>query len=132
MENNALLQCIQCNSWRIHLFMKLEATLSQNSDTAWKVSKNGVFSGPYFPSFGLKTERYEVSLRIQSECGKIRTRKNSVFGYFSQNSDCNLLREYFWNSFLQELRNFNIKTSIQISLFLLFSFCVLLIQSRKF
>ena len=24
-----------------------------------------------------------VSLRIQSECGKIRTRKNSVFGHFS-------------------------------------------------
>ena len=34
------------------------------------------FSGPYFPSFGL-TERYEVSLRIQFECGKIRTRKIS-------------------------------------------------------
>ena len=26
------------------------------------------FSGPYFPAFGLNTERY-------SECGKIRTRK---------------------------------------------------------
>ena len=33
------------------------------------------FSGPYFPAFGLNTERYSVSLRIQSECGKIRTRK---------------------------------------------------------
>ena len=33
------------------------------------------FSGPYFPAFGLNTERYEVSLRIQPECGKIRTRK---------------------------------------------------------
>ena len=31
-------------------------------------------SGPYFPAFGLNTERYSVSLRIQSECGKIRTR----------------------------------------------------------
>ena len=27
------------------------------------------------------TERYFVSLRIQSECGKIRTRNNSVFGH---------------------------------------------------
>ena len=27
---------------------------------------------PDFPTFGLNTERYEVSLRIQSECGKIR------------------------------------------------------------
>ena len=26
--------------------------------TAWKVSKYGVISGPYFPAFGLNTERY--------------------------------------------------------------------------
>ena len=32
------------------------------------------YSGPYFPAFGLNTERYAVSLRIQSECGKIQTR----------------------------------------------------------
>ena len=32
--------------------------------TAWKVSKYGVIPGPYFPAFGLSTERYEVSLRI--------------------------------------------------------------------
>ena len=52
--------------------------------TAWKVSKYGVFSGPYFSAFGLNTERYRVSPRIQSECGKIRTIKHSVFGYFSR------------------------------------------------
>ena len=43
--------------------------------TAWKVCKYGVFSGLYFPAFGLNTERYSVSLRIQYKCGKIRTRK---------------------------------------------------------
>ena len=32
------------------------------------------YSGLYFPAFGPKTERYSVSLRIQSECKKIRTR----------------------------------------------------------
>ena len=32
------------------------------------------YSGPYFPAFGLNTESYSVSLRIQSECGKMRTR----------------------------------------------------------
>ena len=37
------------------------------------------FSGPYFPAVGV----CEVSLCIQSECGKIRTRKNSVFGHIS-------------------------------------------------
>ena len=32
------------------------------------------YSGPHFPAFGLNTERYGVSLRIQSECGKMRTK----------------------------------------------------------
>ena len=52
--------------------------------TAWKVTKYGVFSGPYFLVFGLNTEIYGVNLRIQSEYRKIRTRKNSVFGHFSR------------------------------------------------
>ena len=52
--------------------------------TAWKASKYGVFFGPYFPAFGLNTERYGVSLPIHSECGKILTRENSVFGHFSK------------------------------------------------
>ena len=32
------------------------------------------YSGPYFPAYGPNTERYGVSLRIHSECGKIWTR----------------------------------------------------------
>ena len=32
------------------------------------------YSGPYFLAFGLNMERYRVSLRIQSECGKMPTR----------------------------------------------------------
>ena len=46
--------------------------------------KYGIFYGPYFPIFELNMEKYSVSLRIQFECGKIRTRKNSVFGQFSR------------------------------------------------
>ena len=45
------------------------------------MSKYGVFSGLYFPAYGLSTERYRASLRNQSEFGKIRTRQNSVFGF---------------------------------------------------
>ena len=48
--------------------------------------KYGVFSGPYFPAFGLNTEKYVVSLCIQSECGKIQARRNPVFGHFSHSS----------------------------------------------
>ena len=59
------------------------------SVTAWKVPKYGVFSGPYFPTFGLNTERYEVSLRIQSKCGKIQTRRNFAFGHFSRSVSLN-------------------------------------------
>ena len=55
--------------------------------TAWKVFKYGFISGPYFPAFGLNTESYSASLRIQSECGKIRTRNNSVLGHFSRSDD---------------------------------------------
>ena len=32
------------------------------------------YSGPHFPAFGLNTEGFFVSLRIQSECGKMRAR----------------------------------------------------------
>ena len=37
--------------------------------------KSWEFFWSYFPAFGLNTERYTVSLRIQSECGKLQTRK---------------------------------------------------------
>ena len=42
----------------------------RNAYTASKVSKYGVISGPYFPTFGVNTERYF-------------TRNNSAFGHFS-------------------------------------------------
>ena len=31
------------------------------------------YSGPHFSAFGLNREKYGVFLRIQSECGKMRT-----------------------------------------------------------
>ena len=67
--------------------------------TKWKLSKYGVFPGPYFPAFGLNTEIFGVN--------KIRTRKNYVFGHFSR-SDVVVKSKYVngfkqnkpWNSFL--------------------------------
>ena len=38
---------------------------NQKTLTTWKVSKYGVFSRPYFAAFGLNTDRYSVSLRIE-------------------------------------------------------------------
>ena len=60
----------------------LKSQAIRDSFTAWKLSKYGVFSGLCFPVFGLNAEIYGVNLHIQSEDRKIRTRKNSVFGYF--------------------------------------------------
>ena len=48
------------------------------------------FSSPYTPVFGLNTEIYEVNLRILFKYGKIRARKNFVFGHFSHS----VLRNY--------------------------------------
>ena len=43
-------------------FEKLKLVLDKNLQvcltTAWKISKCGVFSGPYFPAFGLNTGNY--------------------------------------------------------------------------
>ena len=53
--------------------IKLSKIKNINTNTARKVSKYGDSSGSYFPVFRLNTERYSVSLRIQSEYRKIRT-----------------------------------------------------------
>ena len=47
---------------------------SENNVHCVKSAHIRSYPGPYFPAFGLNTERYGVSLRIQSECEKIRTR----------------------------------------------------------
>ena len=44
-------------------------------NTTRKMSVFGVFSGLYFPACGMNKEIYKVNLRIQSECGKMHTRK---------------------------------------------------------
>ena len=74
--------------------------------TAWKMSKYKVFSGPYFPAFGLNTERYGVSLCIQSKCGKTRTRKNFVFGHFLR-SVCVTCRSFLFDFLLQIINERN-------------------------
>ena len=38
-----------------------------------KIVRIRSYFGPHFPAFGLNTERYRVSLRIQSKCDKMRT-----------------------------------------------------------
>ena len=42
--------------------------------SVWKSVRIRSYSGPHFPAFVLNTARYSLSHRIQSECGKLRTR----------------------------------------------------------
>ena len=49
--------------------------------TAWNVCIKS-YSGPHFPLFERNTERYSVSLGIQFECGKMRTRITPNTGTF--------------------------------------------------
>ena len=62
------------------------------------MSKYGVFPGPHFPALGLNKERSGVFLHIQSECGKIRTRKKSVFGHFPRSAYDHRYDQAFHNS----------------------------------
>ena len=57
------------------------------------------FSVPYFPAFELNTERYSVSLRIQSKCGEMRNLKNSEYEHFSRSADIReikFIRKFSW------------------------------------
>ena len=50
------------NFTRTHLCCSVFLNKVGGMITAWKVSKYRVFSGPYFPAFGLNTERYGVTI----------------------------------------------------------------------
>ena len=81
-------------------------------DRSWHCVKSvriRSFPGPYFPVFGMITERYGVSLRIQLECWKIRTRKNpkadtfhAVWLLHTQRK----LKTYFETLHVMEILNF--------------------------
>ena len=83
---------IHRNNWtsfrgKVHYlknYKVIDLLLGTINFTAWKLSKYGVFSAPYFPLFRLNTKIYGVNLHIRLEYRKIRTRKISVFGHFSR------------------------------------------------
>ena len=64
-------------TWSTKIFWLTFDSLASRYLATWNCVKSvriRSYSGPYFPTFGLNMERYRVSLRIQSKCGKIRTR----------------------------------------------------------
>ena len=54
------------------------------------------YSGPHFPALGLNMERYGVSLRIQSECGKMQTRIIPKMDVFLPRTERITETNFFW------------------------------------
>ena len=85
------LPMVEFSFWLNFNLMKLLRTswnnITTSVGTAWKVSKYGVFFGPYFS--GPYGEILCIQRNIQSECWKIRTRKNSVFWHISHSESVN-------------------------------------------
>ena len=52
------------------------------------------YSGLNFPAFGLNTMRYRISLLIQCECGKIRTRITQNTDNFSLSVRCHVFLHF--------------------------------------
>ena len=62
---------------RAACWINLEIGTEAAASHSWHCVKNfrlWSYSGPDFSAFGTNTERYKVSPRIQSECGKMQTR----------------------------------------------------------
>ena len=68
------------------------------------------YSGLHFPTFGLNTERYSVSLRIQSKYGKMQTRINTNTGTF------HAVLQYICKSFIQYAHKSFQKSNISYTL----------------
>ena len=60
--------------WHSKMIYKLQTVILKTIKHCVKSFYIWGYSGPYFPAFALNTERYFVSLRIQSECGKTLAR----------------------------------------------------------
>ena len=76
-ESNSLTLCILV--FKLNSVWSIASWLYSNPSTTWKVSKYGVFSGPYFPAFGLNTEiywirrfTYSVEMRENTDPKKLR------------------------------------------------------------
>ena len=64
--------CFHQLHWDFRIFLNHFFMLATSSHFVKSIRVRS-YSGPHFPAFGLKTERYGVSFHIQSKYGKIRT-----------------------------------------------------------
>ena len=82
------------------LSVSIMSTLTENRNCLKSVRIRNI-SGLYFPAFGLNTEKLSVSLRIQSKCRKMRTRKTHNMGTFHA---VRVMTTYAWSIFKEIIR----------------------------
>ena len=93
-KSNALVHELKPNKWVFGSSgWRKHNTGFWQPHTAWSV-RIWSYSGPHFPAFGLHTKKYSVSLRIQSEYRKKRTRITLNTDTFYEVSVCLFLEKY--------------------------------------
>ena len=118
------LTCLKCKG----LALEMHIIWCRNSIGSWNLyvevplTLGEPFSVAFFVAnyTSSKATKHSVSLRIQSECGKVRTRENSVFGNFSilsilwlsAFSASHIFLNMFPGVFIAKFRN-NIQTKLQ-------------------
>ena len=75
----------------------VQLNFRRKCSTAWKVSKYGVFSGPYFPALGLNTERCRISPYSVRMRGNTDQKQLRIWTIFTQS----------WQRHFQELLTFH-------------------------
>ena len=112
------------NALSLMYFCEISSTKNENGSTTHYVKSICIrsFFGPHFPAFGLNTERYGVSLRIQSDGEKYGPEKLRIRKLFTQwplqerrvwmKSKCRIILNSFIQSLQQLMKttNFEIKT----------------------
>ena len=103
----ALEQKIDFNSWSIqNLLCTKTAVFEDISKLKIKNVWANEFSKYCVKSVQVQVFFWSLFTHIQSICGKIRARKNSVVGEFSRNESLRFLQLY-WKSWLHRMLNWN-------------------------
>ena len=73
------------------LHKQMPPLISQKGHHCVKSVQVRIFFLSVFPAFGLNRKVYSLNIRIQSKCGKIRTRRKPVFRHFSRSAPSRIL-----------------------------------------
>ena len=100
--------CVQRMGWGNHKMLgKTSVSKKEREKKNWiaivklsALNANAKRKKNYLPDQLHQLNFTHLSVRIQSDCGKMRTRKNSVFGHFSRSDHFFIVIKHCWASSL--------------------------------